>query len=202
MLAKKFHRYTGNRPQYGPPISAREIGPVFISSRLNIGFERKSIMNKALTAIAGLALAVSTHSAAAAIVSGHGALALGALVGSYSTTLTGHDKAVLARLFDGKAAGKPAKTILVKSDAVVCHAGDVDISAFGCALTFGAKTLQLTGRRANELFATIGEAGVPPEGAAGKIYAGLHAMSCVVDPAAIAQKGGGGATCSFDPGPP
>ncbi len=156
-----------------------------------------------LAAVAGLGLAAATQSAAAPVASGHSALALGALVGSYSMMLTGHDKAVLAGLLDGKAEGVSSEpTINVRADAVVCRAGDVDIAAFACELTFGAKKLELAGRRANELFATIGEAGVRPDGAAGTIYEGLHAMSCVIDPAAIARKDGGGASCKFDPGPP
>jgi hypothetical protein len=69
---------------------------------------------------------------------------------------------------------------------VICRAGDIDIAAFECELTFGAERVELTGRHANELFATIGEAGVPPEGAAGTIYEGIHAMRCVIDPSAVA----------------
>ncbi len=110
--------------------------------------------------------------------------------------------AMLKELLDGNAAGASSKRVDVRADAVICHAGDVDIAAFGCDLTFGAKKLHLTGRHANELFATIGEAGVPPDGAAGTIYEALHALDCVIDPAGIARKDGGGATCSFDPGPP
>jgi hypothetical protein len=154
-------------------------------------------------AITGLALAAAAQSAAAATAGGYSALALGALVGSYSTTLSSHNKAVLAKLLDGRTAGASSKaTINVKADAVICHAGDVDIASFGCELTFGAKKVDLTGRHANELFATLGEAGVQSEGAAGTIYEALHAMSCVIDPAAIAKKDGSGATCNFDPGPP
>ena len=80
--------------------------------------------------------------------------------------------------------------IQVNADAVICHAGDVDIASFGCELTFGTTKVELTGRKANELFATIGEAGVSPDGAAGTIYEGLHALSRVIDTAGIARRDG------------
>jgi hypothetical protein len=159
-------------------------------------------MKLALTVLAGITFAAGAQPVSAATASGHSALALGALVGAYSPKLTNNDKAILASLLDGKAVASSKGKIQVDADAVICHAGDVDIASFGCELTFGTKQVQLTGRKANELFATIGEAGVPPDGAAGTIYEGLHAMSCVIDPAGIAQNDGSGATCSFEPGPP
>ena len=85
--------------------------------------------------------------------------------------LSGHDKAALAGLLDGTGGrGLFTATINVTADAVICRAGDVDIAAFACELRFGATTISLDGRRANELFATMNEAGVSPEGAAGTIY--------------------------------
>lgn len=181
-------------------LAQRERMPI-LSSRAAF-FLKESRMKIQFAAIAGLALAATMPSAVAASASGHSALALGALVGSYSTVLTSHDKAVLAGLLDAKAVGAVSGPIAVRAGAVVCHAGDVDIAAFACELTFGAKMIQLTGRRANELFATAGAAGVPPDGAAGILYEALHALDCVIDPAGIARKDGGGATCSFDAGPP
>jgi hypothetical protein len=158
----------------------------------------KIILGAAVTA---LALASVTQSAAQPTASGHSALALGALVGSYSPMLTNHDKAVLAELLEGKSASASNATIKVNADVVICRAGDVMINAFECELTFVTKKVTLTGRHANELFATIGEAGEPSEGAAGTIFEGIHAMSCTIDPAEIAQKDGGGATCNFASGP-
>ncbi|MGH7050320.1 MAG: hypothetical protein ACREFV_08095 [Acetobacteraceae bacterium] len=154
-------------------------------------------------AVTALALAAGMHAAVAQpAASGHSALALGAVVGSYSTILSRSDKAVLAGLLEGKALGASGAPITVTAGAVICRAGDVDITAFECALTFGPKQVELAGRDANELFATIGEAGVPSEGAAGTIYESLHAMSCLIDPVAVARNDGSGATCDFDPGPP
>jgi hypothetical protein len=152
-------------------------------------------------ALAAIALAGVARSASAADASGHSALALGAIVGGNSATLPANQKAALAKLLDGKTVPSKGK-ITVTADAVVCHAGDVDIASFGCDLTFGSKKVTLSGRKANELFATLIEAGVPGDGAAGTIYEAVHALSCVIDPAAIAQNDGSGATCSFQPGPP
>ena len=155
-----------------------------------------------MVVLGGIAFAAGVRPVSAATASGHSGLALGAIVGAYSTKLTSNDKAILGSLLDGKAVASSKGKIQVDADAVICHAGDEDIASFGCELTFGTKKVELTGRKANELFAAIGEAGVPPDGAAGTIYEGLHAMSCVIDPAGIALKDGSGATGSFEPGPP
>jgi hypothetical protein len=40
---------------------------------------------------------------------------------------------------------------------------------------------------------------VPPDGAAGTIYEQLSNLECVVDPAEIEKKAGGGARCTYDP---
>jgi hypothetical protein len=90
--------------------------------------------------------------------------------------------------------------IAVTADSVVCRASDVDITARSCRLGFGAKTVTLLGRRAHELGATIAEAGVVSEGAAGTIFESLTHLSCTIDPGMIRQKAGGGADCTFDPG--
>lgn len=154
-----------------------------------------------LAAAAGVGLAAG--SAPAASVGSHTALALGAIVGGASPMVWLTDRAALAVLVDGK----PTKTakwrkIVVKSDAVVCRAGNVDITTFRCDLTFGAKKVSLQGRHAHELFATILEAGMPGEGAAGTIYEALHNLTCTIDPPTIAGNSGAGADCTFDPGPP
>jgi hypothetical protein len=43
-------------------------------------------------------------------------------------------------------------------------------------------------------------AGIAPEGAAGSNIAAVSKLNCSLDVAAIKQKDGGGATCSFDVG--
>jgi hypothetical protein len=55
-------------------------------------------------------------------------------------------------------------------------------------------------RRAHELFATVGEVGVPLDGAAGTMFEALSHFDCTINPHEIQQKAGGGASCSFDPG--
>jgi hypothetical protein len=156
-----------------------------------------------LRAAAAIVVGLAAASASAASVGSHTALALGAIVGGASPTVGLTDRAALAVLLDGK----PTKTsmwrmIVVKSDAVVCRAGNVDITNFRCDLTFGPRKVSLQGRHAHELFATILEAGISGEGAAGTIYEALHNLSCTIDPPTIAQNSGAGADCTFDPGPP
>jgi hypothetical protein len=155
------------------------------------------------TAILLLTLLMTSHSALAATTSGSSALALAALVGAQSPVLSSHDKSVLARLFDGHTNGVfPAnKQISVKADDILCNAGDVNITAHSCQLTFGSKTVKLTGRKAHELFATMVEVGVPNEGTAGATHESLTHLVCTINPHEIAQESGGGADCKFDTSP-
>ena len=137
-------------------------------------------------------------------VSGHSGLALAALVAANSPTLAASDKTTMAALFDGKTAGPfPAgKKITVQADGVTCVAGNVDITHFSCDLTFGGKTVSLSGRQAHEIYATMGEVGVPEDGAMGKIYEGLSHLACTVDPNEVKQASGEGVSCTFTPGVP
>lgn len=136
----------------------------------------------------------------AATAAGHAALALAAVVAEHSPTLSASDKSVIAALFNGHDGPFPAgQKIAVSADAVTCLAGDVEINLFSCDLTFGQRTITVTGRQGNEIFATLIEAGAPSSGAAGKIYEAVNKLSCTVDPNEIKQNSGGGATCSFTP---
>jgi len=157
-----------------------------------------------LTALLAAGLSVQSRPAVAADASGHSALALAALVASHSPHVPLREREVMARLFDGDlAVSFPAgATFSVRADAIACQAGDVDITAFACTLTFGAQRVSLKGRKAHELFATLAEAGAPAEGAAGTIHLGLAHLDCTIDPNAIRQKAGGGAACSFATGAP
>ena len=77
---------------------------------------------------------------------GHAALALGVIVGDYSPLLGGSAKIKLMRLLnDKKLEHGKHETIIVKADSVVCQAGDVDLAAFSCTLTFGKITRSGTG---------------------------------------------------------
>jgi hypothetical protein len=125
-------------------------------------------------------LLLAGNAAGAATAAGPPALALAALVAERAPSLGLAQKQVIARLFDGDIQGVPSYSgkIAVTADSVVCRASDVDITARSCKLSFGAKTVTLLGRRAHELSATIAEAGVASDGAAGSIYESLTHLSC------------------------
>ena len=149
-------------------------------------------------------LLLANQPAWGATAAGGSALALAALVAEHSPLLNHHEKRVMARMFDGHLNFTfPANTkISVTADSVVCRASNVDITSRSCELTFGTKKRSLKGGRAHELFATVAEAGVPPDGAAGTIFESLSHLVCTIDPNEIKQRAGGGASCQFDPGAP
>jgi len=133
--------------------------------------------------------------------SGSSALALSAIVGELSPQTSAADKKLLAAYFAGRAEAPHAKgqRVAVKADAIDCRAGNVDITSRACELTFGAKKIELSGRKANELYATLIENGVVAEGAAGSSHASITALDCIVDADEVAEKAGGGARCAFTP---
>lgn len=141
------------------------------------------------------------HSASAATVDGNGALAVAALVAKYSPLLRPAEKIVLAHFLDGrsKVIFPPDKKITVAVDAFSCRVSNVDITLHACDLTFGKKKVAVQGRSAHELYATLVEIGVPPDGAAGTIFESLSNLDCVIDPGEVEQKAGGGAHCKYDP---
>ncbi len=151
-----------------------------------------------------IALLLGGRPAWAGNASGGAALALAALVGEASPVTTTADKRVLIAMLDGKPgpAGVGNTKILVRAAAVACRAGNVDIALHACALTFGRKTVRLDGRKAHELFATLVETGVSPEGAAGSIIASVSDLQCTIDPKSIEERDGGGAACKFKAGSP
>lgn len=157
----------------------------------------KRIFSTALFVLAANGAAL----AGAATTDGAGALSLAALVGKYAPGVTPKEKTALAALADGhaKIAFPKGKTIEVAVDAISCRASNVDITQHACELTFGDKKVQVAGRLAHEIFATLLEVGAPPEGAAGTIYAAVSALDCTIDPDEIAQKAGGGAQCKYEP---
>jgi hypothetical protein len=161
-------------------------------------------MMKRTVLVAFALLPLASGSAMAATTAGNSALALAALVAFHSPLVSAHDKNIMARMFNGNLSFSFPKNrkILVRADAVVCRASDVDITLHSCTLTFGKKTAALKGRKAHELFATVAEAGVSPEGAAGSIFESLSQLVCTIDPNEIKQRAGGGADCTFKPGGP
>jgi hypothetical protein len=148
-----------------------------------------------------LAQAATASGASGATSSGGGALALAALVGAHEPALTGAQRHALADMLDGRLGFAYVAQISVGADSVSCRASDVDISSHSCQLKFGATTRTLNGRAAHELFATLLENGVATQGAAGSIFAAVVHLSCVIKPAEVKQKAGGGADCAFTPGP-
>ena len=147
-----------------------------------------------------ISLLVATGSASAASVTGNSALALASLVAEHSPQLTQQERGVMAHMFAGYLDFSFAanQKIAVRADAVSCRSSNVDITSRSCELTFGPKRVSLNGRQAHELFATLAEVGVPPDGTAGSIYESISHLICAIDPNEVKQRAGGGAACSFD----
>jgi len=145
--------------------------------------------------------AFAPAAAQAGASNGASALALSAIVGELAPQTSAPNKKLLAAYFSGRADAPHAKDlrIAVKADAIDCRAGNVDITSRACELTFGAKKVELRGRKAHELYATLIENGVALEGAAGASHASITALDCMVDADEVAEKGGGGARCAYNP---
>ena len=156
------------------------------------------IMKRAALACALPFCFAAAAQAAPATISGPPALAFAAVVAAHSPLLSPAEKKAVATIFDGKGAGPYKDKIVVTADQIVCRAGNVDITARSCELTFGKKTETFAGREANELYATEVYAGVPSDGAAGKIFESVSKLKCTLDPKAIAQNDGSGADCSYE----
>ena len=146
-----------------------------------------------------LSSAAATH-AAPATVSGPNALALAGVVALYSPLLSGDERETAAALFVGEKDVPYGKKITITADKIVCRVSNVDITARSCELTFKGRKQTVSGRRASEIFATEALAGVASDGAAGSIFETLSNLNCTLDPKAIKQKDGSGASCSFEPG--
>ncbi len=143
---------------------------------------------------------LAAHSAVAGSASGGAGLALAALVALQSPSVGAANKAVMGKMLDGKLGFSfPAgKKINIDIDALDCRAGDVDISAHTCDMTFGSKTVSISGRKANELFDALSAAGIPGDGSAGQSHESFASLKCVIDPNEVKQKAGGGASCDYN----
>lgn len=144
-----------------------------------------------------LAAALGASKASAETISGSAALALAGVVATTSPLLTSAERKAVDELFAGNSSISYRKKIAVTADKIVCRAGNVDITARSCDLTFGKTTKTINGRAANELYATEAMAGVPSDGAAGTMFESLAKLSCTLDPQAIKRDDGGGADCSY-----
>src|SRR5215467_14260289 len=106
-------------------------------------------------------------------------LMLAAIVAQYSPELADAAKDELSRLAAGDLSrADAAQKMEVSANSIECRASDVDITSRSCAIMYGSKSVTLSGRSAHELFATIGEVGVPAGGYAGTYTIGLSALSC------------------------
>jgi hypothetical protein len=146
-------------------------------------------------------LLLANHAAFAGSVDGNGALALAALVAEHSPSVKVSDKILLEKFLNGQTnvPYSTNKKIMVAADAVACRESNVDITMHSCDLTYGAKKVTTNGRKAHELYATVVEVGVPPDGAAGSVFEAVSNLDCTIEPAEVKQKAGGGAHCTFDP---
>jgi hypothetical protein len=148
-------------------------------------------------------LTIGGGASLAASYNDEGTLALAALVGANSPALTQQQKTWLALALDGKIASVPPKSghITVTADHVTCVGFAGDPTNHSCDLTFGKNPkVTITGRSAHELYATIGEAGVPVGPAAGMRYESIQNLSCTIDFDALRQIQGG-ARCNLTCGP-
>jgi hypothetical protein len=152
-------------------------------------------------AFLAIPLLLASHSAYAGSVDGNGALAFAALVAEHSPSVQGRDKSILESFLAGRtnAPYPPKSKIIVAADAVTCRTSNVDITHHSCELTFGAKKVTINGRKAHELYATLAEIGVPPDGAAGSSFEALSKLDCTIDPDEVKQNAGGGAHCKYAP---
>ena len=142
------------------------------------------------------------QAASAANISGPGASALAGVVAPHETGLSAAKRLVISKSFAGHHPSYPAgQKIIIKANKIVCRQSNVAINQRSCALTFGSHNVNLTGRPSHEIFATLIEAGVPSDGAAGSVFETLTALTCTIDPNEISQNTGGGASCTFTPGP-
>ena len=148
-----------------------------------------------------LAIAMTLTGIAAAqagSVTGQAALALAGVVAPASHLLSTAEKEAVAMLFAANNSIPYKKKIVVTADKIVCRVSNVDITARSCELTFGKKVKTINGHAANEVYATEAMAGIPSDGAAGKIFESLSKLKCTLDPKAIAQNDGSGADCSYE----
>src|SRR5262249_3623633 len=107
--------------------------------------------------IAALALPLSLVCASTAFagsVSSSAALALAGVTAPYRPDLSPLERVTVAALFEGETGKVAAKKISVTADRITCKTSNVDLTSRSCELTFKGTKHSLTGREANELFAT------------------------------------------------
>jgi hypothetical protein len=156
---------------------------------------KRSIISIGSALLAGMSVAAA---APAATVNGSAALALAGVIAPHSPNLSTLDKKTVAAFFDGGITPY-GTTITISADKIVCRTSNVDITARSCEISFGKTGTKLSGRAANEIYATMAMAGIPADGAAGSMFESVAKLNCTLAPAAIKEKDGGGVTCSYEP---
>jgi hypothetical protein len=167
--------------------------------RLIIASYTKPAAALALALAIGQTAGLAPAAAAAGNASGSSALAVAAVVAAHFAVVGSYDRRALARLFNGQSVNSPPnRKISVAVDSVMCKVSNVDLTSRSCELSLKGGKRTLTGREANELFATLALAGVTPEGAAGSMIESITKLACTIDPNMIKQKDGGGAECNWE----
>lgn len=158
-------------------------------------------MKRLVASVAFAGILLSASPAGAQTAGGFAALSLAELVGLLSPLVSPAHHAILAQFRNGNtnfASSNAPFTFTAPS--IDCGASNVDITHYRCMLTFnGGTTSQLTGAAAQNLYATLIEAGVPSDGAAGTIHEAVLNLSCTVHVGQVKDRAGGGATCNFTP---
>jgi hypothetical protein len=124
-------------------------------------------------------------------------LALATLVAEHSRNVKAGDKFLLGKFLNGQTYASKKK-IAVAADAVTCKTSDVDITLHSWSDLWSEKDHD-TRQKAHELYATLAEVGVPPDGTAGSIFEAVSNLDCTIEPDEVKQKAGGGAHCTFVP---
>jgi hypothetical protein len=161
---------------------------------------KRSILGTSTGILLLAALVPSAVAAAPTTVGGPTALAVAAVVAQHSPLLSAYQKRTIAALFDGNVKAGDKRKLTISADAITCRISNVAIADRSCELTFKKTKRSLSGREANEVFATLASAGVTAEGAAGSMIEGVTKLSCTLDPAVIKDNSGGGADCSLTTG--
>jgi hypothetical protein len=166
---------------------------------LTIASHAKQAAVLALALAFGQTAGLAPAAAAAGNATGSSALAVAAVVVAHFSVVGSYDKRALARLFSGQPVNSPPnRKITVAADSVMCKVSNVDLTSRSCELTYKGGKRNLTGREANELYATLAVAGVTPEGAAGSMIESITKLACTIDLAMIKQKDGSGAECTYE----
>lgn len=123
-------------------------------------------------------------------------MAFAALMAQHAPTVSAANKWRLMQYLGNHSAGPAAPTLItVNAKGLQCLSGNVAENFHSCELDYGSSHLTITGRAANELYATAVENGVQPDGAAGKMGFVLKDLMCTVKPHDIGT--GGAVACSW-----